>query len=517
MIDQALVKQVSQLLAPIDKKIQIRVDRCDSQEGKQLRDFLQTFVAASDCLHLEETGVSNQRPRFEIHVDGHQTGIGFEGIPGGHEFSSLVLAVMNSAGLGKLPDPGMTERIRAIKGPIDLRTFISLTCENCPDVIQSLNQIAIIHPHLTHTMVDGAVAKEEVERLNIQGVPAVFAGDSLISSGKAALLQLVERLESHFGSLPQKPVHSDLGEWDVAVIGGGPAGAAAAIYSARKGLKTAVICEKLGGQLQDTKGIENLISVPYTEGPELSQRMREHMEQYNIQILEHRRVEKVQPGEKTEIRLASGEFLATDSLIVATGASWRRLNIPGEEEYIGSGVAFCPHCDGPFFKGKDIAVIGGGNSGVEAAIDLAGIAKSVTVLEFADELKADEVLQSKMYQTDNITVLKGVASKEVMGDGQKVQGLSYQDRKTGQVKNLEVDGIFVQIGLKPNGQFVEGIVETNQYGELVVDEKGRTSQEGIYAAGDVTNSPYKQIIISMGDGAKAALASFEDRMRKSSR
>jgi alkyl hydroperoxide reductase subunit F len=373
--------------------------------------------------------------------------------------------------------------------------------------------MAILHSDFQHEMIDGAYYQADIERLHIQGVPSILIGDKLIHSGRITLIDLIAKLESEYGvqSSAQVLGEIDLGKFDVVVIGGGPAGASAAIYSARKGLKTAVLAERLGGQVQDTRGIENLISVSYTEGPQLAAQLNKHMADYPIKIFENRRVDKVDEKTKT-IHLVGGEKISAASIIVATGAKWRELGVPGEKEYIGRGVAFCPHCDGPYYKGKKIAVIGGGNSGVEAAIDLAGIVNEIVVVEFNPELKADSVLVEKMKTLKNIQVIANAKTTSIDGDGQKVNKLTYVDRATNAEKSIVLEGVFVQIGLVPNSQFLKDAVKLTKWGEVIVDEKGRTSAPGIYAAGDVTTVPYKQIIIAMGEGAKAALAAFEDRM-----
>jgi alkyl hydroperoxide reductase subunit F len=373
--------------------------------------------------------------------------------------------------------------------------------------------MAIFHKDFSHEMVDGFFFQDDTEALGIQGVPSVMDGKSLVSSGKSDLPKLLDKLEKHFGVATEnekEPV--DLGQFDVAVIGGGPAGSSAAIYAARKGLKTVIIAERIGGQVKDTKGIENLISVPYLEGAELSDKLFKHLSEYDIKILEHRKLDRIEKGEPNRLLLNSSEFLQAKSLIVATGAKWRELNIPGEKEYIGRGVAFCPHCDGPYYKGKDVAVIGGGNSGIEAAIDLAGIVRSVTVFEFLPELKADEVLVNKLKSLNNTSVLTNVQTTEVVGNDDKVTGLMIKNRETNEISQHHLDGVFIQIGLLPNSDFIKDLVETNRFGEIVVDDKCRTSVKGVYAAGDVTTVPYKQIIISMGEGAKAALTAFEEQV-----
>jgi alkyl hydroperoxide reductase subunit F len=435
--------------------------------------------------------------------------VSFRGVPGGHEFSSLVLALLNAAGQGKLPDERTRARARRLRGPAKIRTYVSLSCTNCPDVVQALNLIAILHPEIEHEMVDGGLFPEEVERLAIQGVPAVFVGDELVHSGKSTFLELLSTLEQKLGTLG--PVEAAVVDYDVVVVGGGPAGASAAIYSARKGLRTALVADRVGGQLKETLGIENMIGQKYTEGAKLAADLETHLGAYSVELLEHRRVVKLERGDKHELVLESGERVRGDAIVVATGAKWRELQVPGEREYIGRGVAFCPHCDGPFYAGKRVAVVGGGNSGVEAALDLSGIVAEVTLIEYDDELKADAVLVEKLRARPNVRVITQARTSAIRGDGSKVTALEYEDRASGTVRSLELDGVFVQIGLVPNSGFLDGVVERNARGEIVVDDKGRTSTPGIYAAGDVTTIPFKQIVIAMGEGAKVALSAFEDR------
>ncbi len=513
MLDSALIEQLKSVFTKLENQVELVLRNSSHAKQAELKEMLTQLSSTSDKIILTEIEEAKSHPSFYIKYDGKENGIAFEGIPGGHEFTSLILAVLNSDKQGKLPDEMIINRIKKLKGPIALRTYISLSCENCPEVVQALNLMAIFKEDFTHTMVDGEFVQEEITDLGVQGVPSVIGDGKLISSGKISLPDLIKKLEEKYGVDESAEVKDiDLGLYDVVVVGGGPAGASAAIYSARKGLKTVVIAEKIGGQVQDTKGIENLISVPYTEGPQLAAKLVSHMAEYDIQILEHRRVSKVVKDKNSFLTLDSGERLETKSLIITTGAKWRELNIPGEKEYIGRGVAFCPHCDGPYYKGKDIAVVGGGNSGVEAAIDLAGIVKSITLIEFAPELKADQVLVKKLESLPNVTILKNARTHEVLGNGEKVVALSYEDRANGEIKNIELDGVFVQIGLVPNSAFIKDVVETNKYGEIVVDGKCRTNVANIYAAGDVTTVPFKQIIIAMGEGAKAALTSFEDHM-----
>jgi alkyl hydroperoxide reductase subunit F len=515
MLDTGILEQLKSVYQSLENEITLVVAKSQHPNQQELQDLVNGLKSTSEKILVQQSDEVTAAPTLTLLYQGQPTGIKFVGVPGGHEFTSLVLAILNADGKGKLPDEMIINRIKRLKAGIELRTYISLSCENCPEVVQALNLMSLFNPSFKHTMIDGAVAQEEVTKLNIQGVPSVMSGDKLISSGKIGLVDLISKLEQQFGIDETVTVQNlDLGQFDVVVLGAGPGGASAAIYSARKGLKTAIIAERIGGQVQDTKGIENLIGIKYTEGPQLAAQLLGHIKDYDIKVLEHRRVKTVNNGEIKKLELESGEFLETKSLIVATGAKWRELGIPGEKEYLGRGVAFCPHCDGPYFKGKDIAVIGGGNSGVEAAIDLAGIVKSVTVFEFNPNLKADKVLVDKLESLANIKIIKNARTNRVIGDNGKVTALEYEDRYAQELKTLELDGIFVQIGLEPNSSFMRGVVETNKFGEILVDDKCRTNVPGIYAAGDVTNVPYKQIIIAMGEGAKAGLASFEDIMLK---
>jgi NADH-dependent peroxiredoxin subunit F len=514
MLDASLIEQLREHFATLKSDISFAVRSSTHPKQAELLELLHEVASASSRLSVTQSSAESATPTFDLVKAGAPTGVRFRGVPGGHEFTSLVLAILNANGSGRLPDPGLTRRILALRGPIHVRTFISLSCTNCPDVVQGLNQMALLYEDFTHEMIDGEVWPEEVARLGIQGVPAVFAGDALLHSGKASLGELLESLETHFGSQAKGSGNSTVAEYDVVVIGGGPAGSSAAIYSARKGLKTALVAQRLGGQVNDTMGIENLISVPRTQGPRLAADLLSHVREHDIDILENRRIESVKDAGWKEISLQGGEVLRAKALIVATGAKWRELGVPGEKEHIGRGVAFCPHCDGPFFKGRRVAVVGGGNSGVEAAIDLAGICSHVTLLEFSSELKADRVLVEKLRSLANVTEILDARTTEVVGDGTAVSALRYEDRRSGSIETVALDGVFVQIGLVPNSAMVKDLVETNRSGEIVIDEKCRTSVPGIYAAGDVSTVPYKQIVIAMGEGAKAALSAFEDRMRR---
>ncbi len=515
MLEEAISAQLRQVFGALESKLTLVVASSSHEKQGELLELARAVAATSDKIEVVESGRVEAGVLMSLHKDGAPTGVSFRGIPAGHEFTSLVLALLNADGKGKLPDPGVQARVRAIKGPLTLRTYVSLSCTNCPDVVQALNLITFLHSDATHEMVDGELFQEEVERLGLQGVPAVFAGDELIHVGKSSFAELVEVLETKLGRAGEVMAaeSAEARHYDVVVVGGGPAGASAAIYSARKGLKTAIVAQKFGGQLMDTLGIENLIGTVYTEGPRLSAELEKHVRSYPIDLLEHRRVERVVNGAEKELLIQGGERILASTLIITTGAKWRELGVPGEKEHIGRGVAFCPHCDGPFYKGKSVAVVGGGNSGVEAAIDLAGICSHVTVLEFADTLKADAVLIENLKKRANVTVISSARTTEIIGHDGKAAGLRYEDRETNEIHEVKVDGIFVQIGLSPNSSLVSDLLELNRYGEIVVDDRGRTSVPGIYAAGDVTTTPFKQIVVAMGEGAKAALTAFEDRMR----
>ncbi len=509
MIDTNMLNQLKEVFTRLEGKVELSYDQSEHSKQKELVDMLNTLSETSANISVSQSGEISRSPRFSLKTNGKHNGIVFSGIPGGHEFSSLILAILNSDKKGKLPDESLIGRIQRLKGPIRLKTFISLSCENCPEVVQALNLMSIFHSDFEHEMIDGAFFSDEVESLGIQSVPSVVESNGqLISAGKTGLGELLSKLEEKFGS--EQAESQELGQYDVVVIGGGPAGASAAIYSARNGLRTAIIAEKIGGQVQDTKGIENLISVTYTEGPQLSAQLAQHIAEYEINVLEHRRVKNIVNDKLKLVELDSGETLKAKSIIVTTGAKWRELGVPGEREYVGRGVAYCPHCDGPMYKGKKVAVVGGGNSGVEAAIDLAGIVNEVTLLEFSSELKADKVLVEKARSLANINIITDARSTMVAGNDERVVGLEYEDLTSKELKTLDLDGVFVQIGLAPNSSFIRELVKTNKIGEIETDEKCKTSVEGIYAAGDVTTTPFKQIIIAMGEGAKAALAAFED-------
>lgn len=511
MLDTSLKEQLKSIFGELTATYTFDVTVDPNHENRtELIELLSDVASVSDKLQVKEH--HGDGLKFIILKNDAPTGISFRGVPNGHEFSSLLLAVLNLDGKGKnFPDDFVVNRIKALNGPIKLTTYVSLTCTNCPDVVQALNLMAVLNPSITHEMVDGAINQEEVDKLKLQGVPSVFADGQQLHVGRGELGDLLNKIEAKYGASEGEKT---IKEYDVVVLGAGPAGSSAAIYSARKGLKVAVLAERVGGQVKETVGIENLISTPSTTGEKLANDLRVHMSDYPIDILEHRVVEKVSVDNGVKVVEAKGgEVFRAEALIVATGAGWRKLNVAGEQEYIGRGVAFCPHCDGPFYKGKRVVVVGGGNSGVEAAIDLAGICSHVTVLEFMDTLKADQVLQEKAQNLNNVDIFTSKQTLEVVGNGEKVVGIRVKDRNTNEETLIDVDGIFVQIGLAPNSTPFKDLVSTNKMGEIEVDAHCRTSVKGIYAAGDVTTVPFKQIIIAMGEGAKAALSAFEDRIR----
>lgn len=518
-LEKDILDQLGSIFSGLDVAVMLLVKGSkDDPRTKEMEEFARDFASTSPSLSVktEDSPTEEDAPVLSLWRDGNPTGVSFAGIPGGHEFSSLILAVLNASGQGKnLPDGQLQSRIKAITGPVDIITFVSLTCSICPDVVQALNVIALLNPGITNTVVDGGAAPQMAKDYNVNGVPTVYANGELFSVGQATLGELVGKLEKQFGTSADNGVEDNvpLG-FDVVVAGGGPAGAASAIYLARKGLKVAVVAGRIGGQVKDTSDIENLISVPLTTGDALASDLRKHLDAYSIGVFDNRRIVKTDlRGDVKSITVDSGEVFEAPQVIIATGASWRKLNIPGEADYLGKGVAFCTHCDGPFYRGKRVAVVGGGNSGVEAAIDLAGIAEHVDLFEFLDTLKADEVLQKKLATFDNVDVHLSTALTEVKGDGKNVTGVVAKDRVSGEEKEYAVNGVFVQIGLTPNSQEFEGEVAMNKRGEIETDGLGRTSAKNVYAAGDVADSPYKQIVIAMGSGATAALTAADDRMR----
>ena len=507
LLDNDVREKLSQYLQLMENDVLIKVSVADDPASTQMSEFVQELAGLSARIHVEAAALPRV-PSFSINKINQDVGITFAGIPLGHEFTSLVLALLQTSGYPPKIDASIVEQIKSIKGTFNFETYISLTCHNCPEVVQALNIMSLLNPNITHTMVDGALFKEEVEAKNILAVPFVYLNGEPFSSGRMELEEILSKLDI-------KPELTDLAvkePYDVLVIGGGPGGTSAAIYAARKGLRTGLLAEKLGGQVNDTFGIENFISIKYTEGPTLAANIEEHLRSYDIDVIKLQKVKTLKKADLIEIDLASGAILRSKTVIIATGARWRNINVPGEAEYKAKGVAYCPHCDGPLFKGKNVAVIGGGNSGVEAALDLAGLASHVTLLQASDKLTADEILQSRVYSKENITVITNAKTTEIFGSD-KVQGLTYLDCLQNEQKKLALDGIFIQIGLLPNTEWLQGTLDLNAFGEIVVDKYGATNIPGVFAAGDCTDCPYKQIIISMGAGANAALSAFDYLIR----
>ncbi|TGM63639.1 alkyl hydroperoxide reductase subunit F [Leptospira meyeri] len=513
MLDESTKEQVKQYFVRIKNPVKIRLYSGVHEKREELVAFLDDIVSLSSQISLEDSEEKNDGLRFAIFAEDKPTGIEFSGIPMGHEFTSFILAILQSGGNPIKLEEGILSAVSKLKENLNFETFISLDCHNCPEVVQTLNSFALINPSISHNMIDGAMYPDLVKEKNIQGVPAVFLNGKRFLSGKAEASVIFDKLLELYSVPESNEVSTELSNpseiYDVTVIGGGPSGVTAAVYSARKGLKTLVIADRLGGQVKDTLGIENIISLPYTTGPELTHVLSEQLDKNQIKKKENVRVLKIEPGNLKTIHLNTGEQILTKTVILSTGAKWRELNVPGEKEFVGKGVAYCPHCDGPFFKDKDVAVVGGGNSGVEAALDLSGIVKSVTLIEFGDKLNADKVLLDKVALSPNIKTLVKAQTMEIQTNSEKVTGLTYKNRTSEESETIPLDGVFVQIGLVPNSSFVKDLVATNRFGEILVDEKCKTDVEGIFACGDVTNTPYKQIIIAMGEGAKAAISAFE--------
>ena len=512
MLTREIKEALMGYTANMQNDIALVIQTGEHNKRSELLNFLNDFAKVSKRITVEERDTQGQLRSpvsFMLEVDGKPNGIQFSGIPSGHEFNSLVLAVLHSSGTALKLDEALKNIVANVEQKLKFEVYMSLSCHNCPDVIQSINQFATINPNITTETIDGGLYPELIEKNDIQGVPTVFLNGEVFANGKVDTAQLLDKLIQKYPDITSSASQKELPVQDVTVIGGGPAGTSAAIYAARKGLKVTMIADRLGGQVKDTMGIENLIATIKTTGPELAGALQAHLNEYDITMKEHFRVDRVEKGDIKTVHLSSGEKIKTRSLIVATGAKWRELGVPGEKENIGNGVAYCPHCDGPFFKGKDVAVIGGGNSGIEAALDLAGIVKSVTVLEFLPELKADQVLVKQAETRDNITIVKNVITNQIIAEGGKVSSIEYQDRKTNEIINKNLEGVFVQIGLVPNSNFMKDVIEVNQYGEIVIDERGQTSEAGIFACGDVTTVPYNQIVIAMGEGAKASLSAFD--------
>ena len=512
MLDTAIKTQLKAYLEKLQRPIELVASLDDSAKAQEMHGLLTDIAGLSDKVSLRQNGDAELRPSFAIGLPGEAPRIHFAGIPMGHEFTSLILALLQTGGHPPKVDAAVIDAIKALPGNYRFETFISLSCHNCPDVVQALNLIAVLNPGATSTMIDGAMFQDEVNRRQIMAVPTVFLNGEEFGQGRMSIEEIVAKLDTGAAARAAGEIAAKAA-FDVLVVGGGPAGAAAAIYAARKGIRTGIVAERFGGQVMDTLGIENFISVKHTEGPKLVAALEQYVKDYEVDVMTLQRAARLTPGELIEVQLESGATLKSKSVILATGARWREMNVPGEQEYKAKGVCFCPHCDGPLFKGKRVAVIGGGNSGVEAAIDLAGLVAHVTLLEFADTLRADAVLQKKLNSLANVTVIKSAQTTEVTGDGQKVNGLTYKDRASGESKHVELEGIFVQIGLLPNTDWLKETVKLSKFGEIDIDAKGQTSLPGVFAAGDCTTVPYKQIVIAMGAGATASLSAFDHLIR----
>lgn len=506
MLEADIKQQLDQYLQLMEGDVVLRVSAGDDTVSKEMLDLVNELASMSSRISVENVTLE-RTPSFSVNRPSEETGIVFAGIPLGHEFTSLVLALLQVSGRAPKVDADAIKQIQNIQGTYHFESYISLSCHNCPDVVQALNVMSVLNPNISHTMIDGGAFKAEVEAKEIMAVPTVFLNGEAFGNGRMSLEEILAKL----GTGPDASAFDNKDPYDVLVIGGGPAGASAAVYAARKGIRTGIVAERFGGQVMDTMGIENFIGTSYTEGPKLVASLEEHVKEYGIDVMNLQRAKRLEKADLVEVELENGAVLKSKSVILSTGARWRNVNVPGEAEFKNKGVAYCPHCDGPLFEGKRVAVIGGGNSGIEAAIDLAGIVKHVTVLEFAAELKADQVLQDRLHSLPNVTVVTNAQTTEITGTD-KVNGISYLSRETNETHHVELEGVFVQIGLVPNTDWLDS-VERNNFGEIVVDRHGATNVPGVFAAGDCTNSAYKQIIISMGSGATAALGAFDYMIR----
>ena len=518
MLDDNTKGQLAGYFERITQPVELIASLDDSAGAADIRELLTEIAAIAPAkVSARFDGQFARKPSFQITRAGQDMGVHFAALPMGHEFTSLLLAILWAGGHPPKVEPEVIEQIKALDGEFSFTTWMSLTCHNCPDVVQALNLMAVLNPRVRHVAIDGGLFQQEVEARQIMAVPAVFLGEESFASGRMELAEILAKVDTGAAARDAAKLGAK-DAFDVLIVGAGPAGAAAAIYAARKGIRTGIVAERFGGQTLDTLAIENFISVPETEGPKFAAALEQHVRVYEVDVMSGQRVAALEPaptpGALASVRLDNGAVLKSRTVILATGARWRNVNVPGEQEYKTKGVAYCPHCDGPLFKGKKVAVIGGGNSGVEAAIDLAGVVEHVTLIEFLDQLKADAVLVSKLKSLPNVTIHTNAQTTEITGDGQKVNGLRYKDRASGAEHLIELAGVFVQIGLVPNTDFLKGgPVELSRFGEIVVDAKCQTSVPGVFGAGDVTTVPYKQIIIATGEGAKAALSAFDHLIR----
>jgi alkyl hydroperoxide reductase subunit F len=524
MLDANVKSQLAAYLKRITQPVELVASLDDRPASAEMRELLEEMAALSDQVRTRFDGTDARRPSFQITRAGEDMGIRFAAIPMGHEFTSLVLALLQAGGHPPKVEAEVIAQIQALSradgGDFVFETYMSLTCHNCPDVVQALNLMAVLNPRVRHVAIDGGLFQGEVAARQIMAVPTVYLNGEPFGSGRMELGEILARVDA--GAAARDAARLGAKDtFDVLIVGGGPAGAAAAIYAARKGIRTGLVAERFGGQTLDTLGIENFISVKETEGPKFAAALEAHVRAYDVDLMNGQRVKALEPasapGALATVTLDNGAQLKSRTVILATGARWRNVNVPGEQAYRTKGVAYCPHCDGPLFKGKKVAVIGGGNSGVEAAIDLAGVVEHVTLIEFLDQLKADAVLVKKLRSLPNVTIHVNAQTTEITGDGQKVDGLVYTDRASGTQHRIELAGVFVQIGLVPNTEWLKGTVELSRHGEIVVDARGATSVPGVFAAGDATTVPYKQIIIATGEGAKAALSAFDRLIRSPSR
>ena len=512
MLDTNIRNQLQAYLGKLQRPIALIATLDESAAAVELRDLLREVATLSDLISLHEDGSATRRPSFAVTVPGEAGRIEFAGIPMGHEFTSFVLAVLQVGGHPPKVSAAVIEQIRQLPAGLQFETFISLSCHNCPDVVQALNLMALLNPGIRHVMIDGALFQAEVEQRRVMAVPSVYLNGEPFGSGRMELEQILAQVDTGAAAREAEQI-SARAPYEVLIVGGGPAGASAAIYAARKGIRTGLVAERFGGQLMDTLGVENFISIKATDGPKLVQGLEEHVRDYDVDVMRLQRAARLIPGELIEVQLENGASVKSRSVILATGARWREMNVPGEQQYRNKGVAYCPHCDGPLFKGKRVAVIGGGNSGVEAAIDLAGLVAHVTLLEFDVQMRADAVLQRKLHSLPNVTVITQALTTEVTGDGSKVDGLLYTDRASGEARRIDLEGIFVQIGLLPNTDWLKGTLALSARGEIEIDARGQTSIPGVFAAGDCTTVPFKQIIIAMGAGSTAALGAFDHLIR----
>ena len=513
MLDQNMKTQLKAYLTRLVRQVEITTFAGDDAKSREMLALVEDIRSLSDKITVVDGGTGTRTPSFSLTSPGQDIHLTFAGLPMGHEFTSLVLALLQVGGHPPKVEQAVIDQIRGLEGPFRFETYFSLSCQNCPDVVQALNLMAVLNPGIEHVAIDGALFQAEVEARQVMSVPTIFLNGEVFASGRMGPEEILAKIDTGAANRAAAALN-DQAPFDVLVVGGGPAGAAAAVYAARKGIRTGVVAERFGGQVLDTMAIENLISVPHTEGPKLATALETHVRDYDVQIMNAQRATRLEAvADGFRVTLASGAALMASTVILSTGARWRKMGVPGEEHYLNKGVAFCPHCDGPLFKGKRIAVIGGGNSGVEAAIDLAGLVAHVTVVEFDRNLRADDVLQRKLRSLKNVTILTNARTTEVTGDGKRVTGLRYENRESGALVALPLEGIFVQIGLVPNTEWLKDTITLSPRGEVVTDAHGATSLAGVFAAGDCTTVPYKQIVIAMGEGAKASLAAFDHLIR----